>query len=743
MHGTTPSIIQGPMNILVPSPLVAALVAASCLSHVPMCAAQAAPPAAPPADLGVVVVKSAADRDDRQDAIAGKIVVTREELTRFGDTTVGDVLNRVPGVTVSGVPGRGGEIRMRGLGAGYVSILINGEPTAQGFSLDSISPTLIERIEVLRSPVADKSAQAIAGTINIILKQAIRPGQKDLKVMAGRQQGLTIGSLGGQWSDRAGAVSYSLAGDVRYDDFELNMPIRRERFDSSGQRVSDTVTDVVLPAQRLVASVTPKLNWVVSDDDTLSLELFASLDQYRGKRADQVHTLFGLEPFLTQTRVDSKSDALLARLRGTWLRTLAQDAQLEVKLGASTRQQDQFVTHSNFDVLDQLQRRRSVDGPQGDHTLTFSGKYGAPWLSGHTVSLGWDGERNRRSNGRDQRDVIPLGTFTPVNLDERYDLQLNRLALYAQDEWVIGPRWSSYLGLRWEQIDIVGGIQAQNFQNRSQVISPIVQSVWKLPDTKADQVRLALSRTFRTPNMFDLSPRRYVGGSENTPTSPDNQGNPKLKPELAWGLELAYERYLSDDAGLLSANLFARHIKDVILPDVFFDTAQGLWVSQPRNGRSARVFGLELEAKANLRRLLPGAPAVNVRGNVARNASWVTDIPGPHNRLSQQTPLTANLGADWRPDASAFNFGGNLTVATGGPLAYSPQFTGWRSVRRQLDGFVAWRQSPKTLWRLSASNVLQQSQVEQLSYTDASGLLRQTTESASSASVRLAVELSL
>ena len=67
--------------------------------------------------------------------------------------------------------GSGGP-RKRGLGAGYMQILINGDPAPQGFNLDQLSPSQIERIEVPHAPTAEQSTQAVAGTINIIPKEA-------------------------------------------------------------------------------------------------------------------------------------------------------------------------------------------------------------------------------------------------------------------------------------------------------------------------------------------------------------------------------------------------------------------------------------------------------------------------------------------------------------------------------------------------------------------------------------------
>src|SRR5690606_18223234 len=99
-----------------------------------------------------------------------------------------------------------------------------------------------------------------------------------------------------------------------------------------------------------------------------------------------------------------------------------------------------------------------------------------------------------------------------------------------------------------------GGDGADEFRNRLSVFSPLLQSRWMVPGTPADAVRASLSRTYRMPSLFDLSPRRYVGSSDNQPTTPDTQGNPRLRPEQAWGFELGYERTLERDAGLLAVN---------------------------------------------------------------------------------------------------------------------------------------------------------------------------------------------
>ena len=81
------------------------------------------------------------DTDTRRTRSVAKIVIGHDEIMTYGASNIGDVLKRLPGVTIFGGGGRtGGEIRMRGLGSGYAQILINGEPAQRDFVLDAISP---------------------------------------------------------------------------------------------------------------------------------------------------------------------------------------------------------------------------------------------------------------------------------------------------------------------------------------------------------------------------------------------------------------------------------------------------------------------------------------------------------------------------------------------------------------------------------------------------------------------------
>jgi hypothetical protein len=199
--------------------------------------------------------------------------------------------------------------------------------------------------------------------------------------------------------------------------------------------------------------------------------------------------------------------------------------------------------------------------------------------------------------------------------------------------------WSVYLGARWEGVTIrTTGDAFAPVASHYSVFSPLAQTLWKIPGAKQDQLRLALTRTYRAPALSRLLPTHFYT-SFNNETSPDFLGNPKLKPELATGLDAAWEHYF-EAGGLVSLSATSRAIRDYIRNTIRYDGVR--WVSQPGNQGKARVYSIALEAKLPLKTFGSSLP-VELRGNLSRNWSTVDSVPGPANRLDQQPRWSANL----------------------------------------------------------------------------------------------------
>jgi outer membrane receptor for ferrienterochelin and colicins len=699
---------------------------------------QGTKPAPVAASIQQVEIKgAAATYDARRNDTATKIVVSQEEILRNGDTTIGEVLKRLPGVTVGGVQGRGGDIRMRGLGSGYTQILLNGEPSPAGFSLDSLSPDMIERIEIMRAATAEYSTQAIAGAINIVLKRAIVTAQREIKAGLQEDNGNYGTNVNFQLADRKGPVSYAIGGGITYARFERPSEIVTEGSNVAGTQTLLRRADEQSRGHFEAFNLSPRINWTLGPGDVITSQSFISVNRFNGDNTERVHTLLGAAPQYSATNFNIESDSDLFRTDVSWTRKLAQGAKLDMKAGVNYSTRDTRVPSLHFDaagkqVLDQL-----VTSGVVDKGFTASGKYATPIFEGHALAAGWDAAYNKRDEDRFERDTpAPAGVENPV--DQVFAANVSRLALFAQDEWTVTPRWSVYAGLRWEGIETrSSGAGYAPIDNKSSVWSPLFQTLWKLPGSKSDQVRLGLTRTYKAPGVGSLIPRRFTSNN-NSQTSPDQQGNPLLKPELAWGLDLAYEHYL-EGGGLLTASTFVRRIEDITHNRV--DKIDSLWVSTPVNDGVANTRGIELEAKLPLRSLYKTAPNIDFRANVARNWSTLTAVPGPNNRLDQQTPFSGTVGADYKLDGTPLTLGGSYSFQNGGPVRVSFNQYAYSVPKRSLDLYGLWKFNPKNQLRVSLANALHQDNVVQSSYEDASGGLSDTTITPTSVVMRALLEM--
>lgn len=669
------------------------------------------PQPAPPAQLPAVEVTGKAGRDERVESTTTKIVVNHDELVRYGDTALSDVLKRLPGITVSG-----NRILMRGLGAGYTQILLDGEPAPAGFSLETLSPDLIERIEILRAPTADRSTQSIAGTINIVLRKKVSKRVRTLKLGTQSYGNRLAGSVEAQLADVAGSVSYGIGVAARrfiVDDDAVEEQVVR---DAAGNVTTRWITRQVSGGNVDSVTLTPRVTWSGAAD-TLAADLFLRQSRWRSRGDERTQTDAGAPPAFASDTLDFVRDDTGARVRLDWKHRYDNGASIDAKAGLDYARRHSDGTFRAFDAVDVFLLDRSVVGGVRDLGGVSNGKYLLPVLGGHVIALGWDVAVSDRTEFRRQHDFSPVG-LVPLDLDEDYDAKVRRLAGFAQDEWDITPRWSAYVGVRWEGLDTrVSGNVIDTVHNRSSVVSPILQTLWKLPGTEHDQVRLALSRTYKAPTAMQLTPRRYIANN-NTVATPDYEGNADLRPELAWGLDLAYEHHWASD-GLFSASAFARRIDDVILEQLFL--RDGIWITSPANRGVADVRGVEVELRGNLRSWRSQAPDVKLRASVARNWSTLRAVPGPDNRLGQQVPVTASAGFDAVLDRLPLTLGSTFSYAAGGPVRVAADRVQYLAATRTLEAYALWKFDPRTQLRVAVADVLLQHSAWGTTYFDAAG----------------------
>ena len=155
-------------------------------------------------------------------------------------------------------------------------------------------------------------------------------------------------------------------------------------------------------------------------------------------------------------------------------------------------------------------------------------------------------------------------------------------------------------------------------------------------------LRLALTRAIGRPNFSDLAPS--VSGLVGDPATIVMLGNPSLRPERAWNVDLEVERFLPR-SGVVSAALFYKRLSSFIYTRAIpgydappYNDGQTYRGGQPQNGGDAWLAGLETQWTQHL-----------VAG-FGFSASWthlhsVAHIPDRNVPLPRQSPDLAELAA--------------------------------------------------------------------------------------------------
>ena len=664
------------------------------------------------------------ETEQRRQATAAKIVIGREDIERFGDSTTSEVLKRLPGVTMPGPGGRGGNPRLRGMAGSYTQLLLDGQRVPPGFSVDSIAPEQIERIEILRAPTAETGARAIAGSINIVLREGFRKRLNDLRVGTGLEDGRASPSLNWTRNDSLGELIYnfSLSAFRRIQDNDNTSLTERSdlatstttqqregRFASSETRTGlhSTARLQWRNEQGMSAVLQPLL--IHSEGATAS----------RGTQADRVTDITDPLAF-ARSQTQSSGRFTLMRLNAQFNHRLGAETRLEWRVGLGDTHGRNGSLRQEFDSADTPGRQVDDRSDTRDRNATLGLKASNILAGGHALVGGAELESNRRT---ETRTTLWNGVPQLTDFGDNLSASARRYALYAQDEWSITPQWAAHAGLRVEGIKTTGeGANGALDRNNSRVATPLLHAVWR-PDPKSrDQVRASLTRSYRSPGLNQLIGRPSLNNTDpppglNTELSADSAGNPKLRPEVAIGIDLALERYLPE-GGVLSANLFHRRINDLIrnvvaLETVSWSSGTPRYVSRPQNIGGAVTQGIELEAKFRLNDLFDDAPRVDVRSNLSLFRSRVAGIPGPDNRIAEQPGGTLNLGADYRLRGTPLTLGGNVNHTPGYEIRLAADRWARQADKTVVDAYALWVVRPEVQWRLSVGNALAQDYLTQ------------------------------
>jgi iron complex outermembrane recepter protein len=409
-----------------------------------------------------VVVTATRTEEELQDVPRSVTVIEREQIQEQANlnTNLQDILGTlVPGF---GPPSQSTRILASSLRGRPFQLLIDGVPistnqnTAFNFELRSISPSAIERIEVVRGPSAAFGEGATGGVINIITRRPTDDSftaTSEVRVNAalGRLQGDSIGNyLEQTFSGNAGIVDYFIGVSREQTGYFYDAEGDRIPFQQEG--VEDAQTYDLFGSLGVDLTDTQRLQLSVNHFyDTQDIEFLTDPDVAEGEKAraieiEDIEIIDSGEPRRTNTVVSLTytNENLLGsefQIQGYYRRNF----------GLNAPEEDTFSIFPEFNVSSGEQESERWGGRLQLETPIVD-----------TLSLLWGADYSNENlsqtrNIFDEAEFIASDRQVFRKIDERFQTPpytVENLGLFAQLQWEPSDRWFVSGGLRYENIGV-------------------------------------------------------------------------------------------------------------------------------------------------------------------------------------------------------------------------------------------------------------------------------------------------
>ena len=514
--------------------------------------------------------------------------ISKDLQSNFG--TAADVLNNIPSVTVD----TDGNVSLRN--DSNVTILIDGKPSTQfsgstgGLSLQELSASDIDRVEILTSPPASMKSSGSAGVINIITKKHRQAGfSGDVRGSIG-EEGRFIAGADAAYNN--GPFKSSLSIGLRQDVRDRLTKDSRIVIDpvagptASSERINETI-------DRLVPSVKANISYDIADGQTIS----ASFSH---------RNLDGARHFIQQDfsgpasgMIDSISDRYSHghewdAYRDTGLSydsELGKDEALSLSLERSIKREDEKYNYENTYAL-------PVSNPTFDTLklgldfveIDFTADYERTFAWGGKLKLGYDLDANNNLFDNSGANIVGgIAVLDPsVTNSFRYRNRVN--AGYGEFEDELDG-WHLDAGLRYENnrastLLITGDVPGSNNDSGFYPSLHLKRALFDGWDLLAN-----VTRRITRPDAEALNPFVDYQDTNNL-----RAGNDTLLPQDTWLYEFGFEHSGAVNFGSTAYYRFDRNsITDVIEP-----VGPDVVLIQKENLPKTHSYGLEFDIDGKL-----------------------------------------------------------------------------------------------------------------------------------------------
>ena len=559
-----------------------------------------------PSDFSLDEVVVSANRNETKRRLAPNLVsVIGGKLFDITQSTcLAQGLNFQPGVRTEDDCQNCGftQVRINGLDGHYSQILVDSRPVFSSlngvYGLEQIPANMIDRVEVVRGGgSALFGASAIGGTINIITKEPTRNSASF---------GHTFMSQGGANSfDNVTTGNVSLVtDDNKAGVYAYGQTRTRQGYDHDG----DGYTEL------------PEL-----DNQTFGLNSYLRLSPY-SKLSLQYH---GIHEF---RRGGNKLDQI------AHVANVAEQVEHNIQGGGLTYdfyspdEKNRLSAYFSF----QTTARKSYYGGIGEGTeedieaaeKAYGTTHNFTYVTGtqyvHSfdklIFMPSDLTLGAEYNHDGLKDVI-------LGYDRHFKQDVNIGSFFFQNEWK-NKQWSFLLGGRLDKHNLMDHV----------IFSP--RANLRFNPTENVNLRLTYAGGFRAPQAFDEDLHvGVVGGERLVTVLADN-----LKEERSNSFSLSadlYHKFGSVQTNLLIEGFYTDLNNVFALRQLNHPDAQGNTVQERYNAYGAKVFGLNLEAKAMFTRWFTLQAGLTLQQSHYDEAiAWNDEVPELKYKKMMRTPNT-------------------------------------------------------------------------------------------------------
>ena len=657
-----------------------ALISSQALAQAPSTSDEVSKTDGPITQASDIVVIAGIGYRDRTDTPEPVLKYGTDYFQRFEPLTAGDALKRVPSVTFLSDVIESDAPQLRGLPPGYTQILINGErvpggSTDRSFFMDRIPAELIDSVEIVRSSSARRTGDAIAGTLNINLRDGY-----ELNGGYVRAGGLVYDdnelepSLGFVWGGAVGPGRLLLGGNLQ----GRHNPKKKEslRYGDSPENVTDYATeefdnreDQTDTRDGKDYSFNGSYETDAGDTNFKLNGFYVKTDRTETERSfeyDDLTAVTGpvpdgnlLSDNANVAKIDQENYSIDGKLTQDWS---AGKTSLRVGYAKFIEDRRETEYEIGFDVDE-------GDDPEFEGTLTqtdikdqeFTVKLEHEIPLGETMKFVFGGyyQDKTRRTGIFEAEQEGTGSFewnqfqqNPTDLATEFEeleaidggdsrIKEKRRDAFALIEGDTGAiKWEA--GVRYEhtKVRVTDYTVDEDIADQSNSYGKFLPSAsFKLSLTDNDRIIGSVARTLRRPQFDYILPatlEEEVGDS-------DLLGNPQLDPESAWGFDIGYEHRMGS-RGIVGVNFFYRDVKDLIeLTNTGEEGSEGegTFVYTPMNVGDGKVYGVEFDLSTDLGFI--GLPNTGLFGNLSWLDSEITDELG-ERRFNNQSKYVYNFG---------------------------------------------------------------------------------------------------